>query len=52
MNYTTMRYRLKSYLLKEARDKEGKIGIGIGKYSAEEVLKFMNGMEIEEVMKK
>ena len=51
MNYTTMWYKLKSYLLKEERDGERKTGIGIGKYNAEEVLKFMNGMEIEEVMK-
>lgn len=52
MNYTTMWYKLKSCLLKEERDGERKTGIGIGKYNAEEVLKFMNGMEIEEVMKK
>lgn len=51
MNYTTMWYKLKGYLLKEIRDEERKIGIGIGKYNAKEVLEFMNGMEIEEVMK-
>lgn len=51
MNYITMWYKLKSYLLKEGRDGERKTGIGIGKYNAEEVLKFMNGMEVEEVMK-
>lgn len=45
-----MWYRLKGYLLDEVRDKEEKMGIG--KYSAEEVLRLMDSMEVEEVMNK
>lgn len=46
---SVMWYKLKRYLLDEIRDKEEKMKIG--KYDAQEVLKLMDSMEIEEVMK-